>query len=225
MKKPNGYWTKERCKEKALEYTTKKEFREGCMSAYTYATVHKCLDEICEHMELIGNIYKRCVYVYQFENKYVYIGLTFNLEKRHQQHLKHGTCYKHMIVTNQMNVEPRVISNGYISVEGAVNLERITIGKYLANGYSVLNIQKAGGLGGSPKWTKDKIIEVIKLITKRREFLKKYPGAYSAAKRLGIFNVLTKHLPNAGQGNKILRIKSKQYLIQLRQPKIYHHEK
>lgn len=49
-KKPKGYWTKEKCKEEALKYTTFKDFREYSSSAYSTAKRLKILNKICLHM-------------------------------------------------------------------------------------------------------------------------------------------------------------------------------
>jgi isopentenyldiphosphate isomerase len=49
-RKPNGYWTKEICKNEALKYTNIKEFRINSHSCYIIASVQKWLDEICSHM-------------------------------------------------------------------------------------------------------------------------------------------------------------------------------
>ena len=54
MKKDNthdsGYWSKDRCHEEALKYSHRRDFQRGCGSAYTAATRHGWLDEICSHM-------------------------------------------------------------------------------------------------------------------------------------------------------------------------------
>ncbi len=39
-------------------------------------------------MEIIGNKFKRCIYAYEFSDNYVYVGLTLNLDKRNNRHLK-----------------------------------------------------------------------------------------------------------------------------------------
>jgi hypothetical protein len=49
-KKPNGYWTKAKCHEEALKYSTKKEFKQSCGSAYSTALREGWKDEICQHM-------------------------------------------------------------------------------------------------------------------------------------------------------------------------------
>ena len=49
-KKPNGYWTNERCKEEALKYTTKSQFKKTEPCAYRTSRLNGWLNEICLHM-------------------------------------------------------------------------------------------------------------------------------------------------------------------------------
>lgn len=49
-RKPNGYWTKEKCKEKALKYKSRKIFNKECGSIITISIKNGWLDEICSHM-------------------------------------------------------------------------------------------------------------------------------------------------------------------------------
>lgn len=49
-KVPNGYWTKEKCKEESLRYTNKTEFNINS-GAYRVALKNKWLNEICGHMK------------------------------------------------------------------------------------------------------------------------------------------------------------------------------
>ena len=49
-RKPNGYWTLERCRKEALNYKTKQEFRKDNTSAYLAANRKGWIDEICSHM-------------------------------------------------------------------------------------------------------------------------------------------------------------------------------
>jgi len=49
--KSSGYWTVERCRQEAVNYSTKTEFREGSGGAYMAAKRHGCLEEICSHMK------------------------------------------------------------------------------------------------------------------------------------------------------------------------------
>lgn len=50
MNKPKGYWTFECCKEEALKYKDKTEFKKYSGSAYTIAYKNGWLNEICSHM-------------------------------------------------------------------------------------------------------------------------------------------------------------------------------
>lgn len=50
IRKKRGYWTKERCREEALKYTLRKDFRISSGGAYSAASRNGWLDEICSHM-------------------------------------------------------------------------------------------------------------------------------------------------------------------------------
>lgn len=50
------------------------------------------------------------------------------------------------------------------------------------------------------KWTKERIQAVANRFTKRSEFKRKYVGAYDAARNLGIFKEITKHMPKGPPG-------------------------
>jgi hypothetical protein len=50
IKKPNNYWTKEKCKEEAKKYNTRTGFRLNVGGAYARAYKNGWLDEICKHM-------------------------------------------------------------------------------------------------------------------------------------------------------------------------------
>jgi superfamily II DNA or RNA helicase len=62
--KPNGYWTYETCKEEALKYKTKTEFKKGSVTAYETCCKNGWMDELCSHMIGIKSkgywTYERC---------------------------------------------------------------------------------------------------------------------------------------------------------------------
>ena len=91
IRKPHNYWTKERCKEEALKYKYKSEFQKKSATAYILCRRNNWLDEFCSHMELLGDLYNRCIYAYEFSDKCVYIGLTFNLKKRDDDRKQKGS--------------------------------------------------------------------------------------------------------------------------------------
>ena len=54
VKKPSGYWTKERCKKEAKKYNTRSNFEKGSGGAYGAAHKKGWLEEYCKHMPKIA---------------------------------------------------------------------------------------------------------------------------------------------------------------------------
>ena len=162
-KKPNGFWNDyDKCKEEALKYENKTHFKKYGISAYKYATENGWLDEICSHMKVIGNSYKRCIYVYEFTDNHAYIGLTFNLKERDKKHLKKGTVYDYKI---KCDLSPKLKQlTDYMNVNDAKEQEEYYLKLYKENGWSTLNKIKTGGLVGCKiHWTEERCkIEVLK---------------------------------------------------------------
>jgi len=50
MKKPRGYWTKERCQEVALKYKTRNEFAINSRVAYNVTLINNWSNDVCHHM-------------------------------------------------------------------------------------------------------------------------------------------------------------------------------
>jgi len=155
IKKPKDYWTKERCQGEALKFKTKSEFFKGSVSAYSKSWQQGWIDEICQHMKYLGNKFKRCVYVYEFSDGFAYVGLTFNIDYRNQQHKKRGPVFQHLKLT-QSFVNIKQLTD-YIDIEVAKNKESEYLSHYIDNGWILLNSAKAGACGGGErKWTKEK---------------------------------------------------------------------
>lgn len=159
--KPKNYWTFERCKEEALKHKNKTSFSKAKGWSYQTALNNGWLDEICKHMDVIGNYKKRCIYAYEFSDNMVYIGLTFNLNKRHKRRLtdKEDAVYQYININNNYTIKKLT---DYIEIEEAVKYEKIWLNNYLINGWNILNRIKTGSLGGNIlKWTKEKCKEEI----------------------------------------------------------------
>jgi predicted GIY-YIG superfamily endonuclease len=94
-------WTDEMLKEEALKYKTRGEFQRGSNVAYQLAKSRGILDDICSHMERVGSKYKRLIYSYEFPDNSVYVGLTYNLNKRDFSHMNResSSVYQHMVKT------------------------------------------------------------------------------------------------------------------------------
>jgi hypothetical protein len=117
------HWDFDSCQNEALKYKTRSEFNKGSGGAYMYASKNKILDEICSHMEVLGNEYKRMIYAYEFTDGYAYVGLTYNEKKRHYEHFyeKRGPVAKHIEKTG---IEPTYKKlHDFVPKETAVKLE------------------------------------------------------------------------------------------------------
>lgn len=194
LKKPNGYWTKEKCKEEALKYQTKTEFRKNSPSAYKSAVILKIIDEICSHMQIFGNIIKRCVYAYEFSDNSVYIGLTYNIINRHSRHIINLNSNVYKKTKENITHKLKQLTD-YVDINKAKELEKFYVDEYKKNNWNVLNIIKTGGLGGNTlKWTKDKCKEEALKYQFRSVFKYNSPYAYRSARINGWLNEICSHM-------------------------------
>ena len=177
-------WTIEKTKKEAEKYTSRSQFERESPQAYGAAHYNGWLPEITKHMEYLGNRASRLVYAYEFPDNHVYIGLTFNKDKRDDQHLKSGTVFNHRIKTN---LEPiRVLKSEYIDSQEASKLEGNVLNDYKKNGWIVLNKVKTGNLGGNVvKYTFDYVAKLASKYITQFDFRKNEPKAYDAAYRNG----------------------------------------
>ena len=158
----NGFWTKEKCQEEALKYNSRSDFNKNSISAYSKSWDSNWLDDICSHMLSLGNKYNRCIYSYEFEDNYVYVGLTHNIEKRNKQHMKKGPVFNHIKNTG---ILPKLIKlTDYLECDKAKIKESEYMIFYKLNGNILLNSAKSGALGGGlGKWSKEKCqVEALK---------------------------------------------------------------
>lgn len=178
---PKSYWTKENSHMVSLKCKNRVEFRNLYWSAYTVSKENNWLDEICSHMKPINNK-KRCIYAYEFKDKYVYIGLTSNLKIRNSKHLKEKRSSVFLHIQKNGSKPTLIQLTDYINVKKAKIMEGEFVKKYTQDNWFVLNKVKTGSIGSSiVYWTKDKcLIEALKYNTKT-EFKKNCKGAYSSA--------------------------------------------
>ena len=85
----------------ALKYKTNTEFMNANAGAYSTAVQRKIIDDITKHMVPVGSLFKRMVYVYEFPDNHVYVGLTYNQKKREYGHLRdvRSSVYQHILKT------------------------------------------------------------------------------------------------------------------------------
>ncbi|WP_045213200.1 GIY-YIG nuclease family protein [Desulfonatronovibrio magnus] len=183
-KKTNGFWTKEKCLEEAKKYQTRTEFSDNSPSGYSIAKRNGWLEECCEHMIVVGSKVKRAIYVFEFSDKYAYVGLSYNLEVRKNQHLTstNSPVYKHLQQTLSSYMFKRLTE--YIDLEEAVQQEAHYIEKYYKNGWILLNSRNAGATGGSILiWDFNKCLEEALEYEARKDFKENSSSAYGSALR------------------------------------------
>lgn len=197
-RKPSGYWTKERCKEISLQCFTKKEFSERNESAYKKALQNGWLDSISKHFITIGHKFKRLVYSYEFSDNCVYIGLTYNEDQRHCQHMnmQKSPVFKHIKKSNLIPIKI-ILSKGYIDVNKALKLERNIKTKYQKDGWILLNSDRRDvslGTLNIRKWTKEVCINEALKYTNRWEFQCNSRGAYFSSYKNGWLDEVCFHM-------------------------------
>jgi len=193
--KPKGYWTKKRCQEEALKYKSKTEFKNNRSSAYSIAYNNGWLNDICSHMEIIGNRYTRCIYVYEFKNNYAYVGLTYNLRKRNNSHLSKADSPVYQHIKNICKDYELIQLTDYIPVIEAQKLEENYVIKYKENGWNMLNKATPGSIGGAYYiWTYELVKEEALKYKSRIEFIKNASGAHDYAYSRNIMDDVCSHM-------------------------------
>ncbi len=131
---------------------------------------------------IVGSKYNRLIYSFEFPDKSVYVGLTYNPKQRMNRHLVDckSQVYKHMIKTG---FEPIFkILSPFVYKDFAIVKEGKCLNKYKNDGWKILNVSKTGGLGGDTLiWTKEKCIEEAKKYKHKSDFARNSKGAYDSA--------------------------------------------
>ena len=176
-------WTNEELQLEALKYKHKKEFIEKSSSAYAISWKRNILDSICTHMKPLNNLTKKDLYFLVGKNKQIYIGISFNVYKRYQEHLIRGTSKVKEILYNTHKV---ITVETNLTIEEALKQENYWISYFKRRKWDVKNQAKGTSIGlhFSPIWNKEKVLLISKAYTKTiSNFKLEYPGAYAHALR------------------------------------------
>lgn len=186
--KPVGYWSFENCRNEALKYKSRTEFKNNSAGAYDSCKENGWINSVSGHMINIGHRYKKCVYSYEFSDNHVYVGITYNIERRTHDRNKCKTDSVTKYIKNTGLTPIFKQLTDFINVDDAVYLENDYVQKYFKNGWEILNQTKTGSVGSVRKWTKEKCIEVARKCKTRTDFCKLTKGASDAARRYGWVN-------------------------------------
>ena len=195
-RKPNGYWTKARCREEALKYTSKKEFSEGCPAAHAAASRRGWLDEfvwlIDKRIDIInGKI--DSVYVYIFdETKAAYVGRTLirRQKKRDKEHIfnQDSDNVARYAKKHHIPVPPMIILETNLTLKEGLEREDYWRKWYERQGYMMLN-KSATGIGkgslgaiSKGKWSRKRCFEEAQKYKSASEFGNANTSAYTAAR-------------------------------------------
>lgn len=188
-------WTKEKCQKESLKYKTRNIFHIKSGAAYSFAYRHNFLDEICSHMIIQGNRFNRAIYCFEFPDNSVYVGLTYNLNKRKIEHLssKKSSVYKYI---NDTKLIPKFKKlNDYCSIDKSQYLENYYINKYKMDGWKIINKYKSGAIGSNIiKWDYESCKKEALKYKNRTSFKKNSPSAYKSASINNWLNEITKHM-------------------------------
>jgi predicted GIY-YIG superfamily endonuclease len=191
-------WTKDDLITISKKYVNLRDFRKDYENLYAWGLTNvseKERKEIFSHFKPLGNLRKRLIYSFEFPDKSVYVGLTFDADGRYKQHQKSVTSAVNKYGKETGLIPTFNILTEYVSDEEAVKMEYEYVNQYRNNGWRILNIAKTGGLGSFPiKWTIDILKQEALKYKTRVEFLKMNPKAYGAALRYKIMDDITKHM-------------------------------
>ena len=186
----NKKWTYEICKEISKKYTSKKEFQEKDRGAYRASSKNGWLEEFTKDYRVIGHRYKRCLYAFEFSDKSVYVGLTYDIKKRFWQHHheKNSKVYKKIKETNEEPIFKQITN--FIEYDIVGEKEQEAIEKYRKDGWIILNEKKGGSLGGlsTNKWDKKSCLEEAKKYESVTKLYRSNNSCYMYAKKNGFLD-------------------------------------
>jgi len=181
-RKPNGYWTYEKCKEIALKYKSRSELSKSKNDCTAYGIIKtNGWDELLNHMKRKMTLKKRHIYAYEFpQSKVAYIGLTCQVKIRHAQHMGVSKNIKKSPVLSYIEESGetpifKVLTRRPLNEQNAPQKEDEWVKKYKHDGWIMLNKAKAGSLGGTYKWKYEMILEIAQTCKTIKEFNKKIP--------------------------------------------------
>ena len=158
------------------------------------------LEDVYKFLEM-GKISekKRAIYAFEFPDKSVYVGLTNDYNIRYKAHVNSKNS-KIKKKTDEIGHE-FIMFNEWFPPDMARTEEQIVLDSYIRRGWKVINIAKAGALGGYTKyWTLERLKEVAFKFDSRVKFKEEYSGAYSSARRKGLLNEVLGHIELKAKG-------------------------
>lgn len=148
----------------------------------------------CAHMEKPLDKRNRLIYVWEFGDLVAYVGLTCNVTRRKRDHLAGGGVADHLKKTGA-SYEFKILQDGIADKSEASKAEESWRQKYVAAGWTMMNKDKCGSLGGNFRnnYTKEQIAEIFQKYGSNKELRAKNPTVARLAKKLGIYAEMSSH--------------------------------
>ena len=206
-------WDLCKVKQEALKYKYRIDFKLGSKSAYNWASYRRLLDEVCQHMSKKKNLIYRDIYVYNFKDVSVYIGLTWDMETRHKNHLNSGPVHDYILAGN-LDYKVTILEES-VHMEQALIREQFWLDYYKNLGFNILNKnKKCSSLGSTRRrsYSLKSLKEIAKLYQTRHEWYKKDQNSYSYACRHNILDfVCGEHLKSRTWSYEELKLEALKY--------------
>ena len=190
-------WYEDKIINEARKFESKTEFARGSSGAYAAALKLGILDDVCIHMDIPEFIINtRYIYIFEFEDNSAYIGISFNPEKRINQHIQETKRKSgiHKKITSDIPYKTIILDDKFSNEDVGIKENELIL-EYEKNGWMMINKAKGGSLGSAPvKWRYRTIKDEAKKYNKRTEFQRGSPGAYNAAQHMGILNDIYTHM-------------------------------
>lgn len=192
-------WTPDQIAEEAKKYSSRSEFEKRSRGAYKAAHRQGLLDAVCGHMRRKGHRFKRAIYVYEFDDKSVYVGLTNDYDRRHRQHM----LFSKRIIEKAKRFDYKLIRNdNWMRPELAAREEARLLRFYSRRGWQLINFSRPGSIGGSfRKWTPAALSAEVRKYRTLSDFQQQSRGAYHAAWKSGVLNSISVGLKRLKQPN------------------------
>jgi hypothetical protein len=190
-------WTLCKVIEISKRYNDIKEFQQKERKCYVKAKRMGILNYVTNHMVKYYGIQKRYLYKIEFPKKVVYIGLTYDVNKRELEHLtinsKRLTSVGEYIKKTGIKPETKVLEYG--DVKKMKHKESDYIEHYKRKGYILLNKSDGGELGTSfIRYTKEYCLSVAKKYETRGELKTNNNGVYQKMVKKGWLDEGCKHM-------------------------------
>ena len=139
---------------------------------------------------------KRCIYVCEFSDNHVYVGLTQDLRRRIKQHLREpdSAIFLHI---QETNIAPTFkIVRHFAPEKTAQKNEREVEKEYKNAGWILLNRAKTGALGSDYLyWTLERCKGVARHCSNFSDFIKRFSGAYASCVKNEWLEIIREILP------------------------------